>query len=145
MQLPPTEPKAWWSSSALPVYRYRVGQTRHFSIWSNSLFSCLCSGKPLCHYYTDNALCRQGCEDLSLYSEFQKAKFNQCRKILLSVRTFDEEKSTAQKSVPTWHELLLKKILSNLGRIFKTNFPTTCREYQTLTSAQVGRKKKSHF
>ena len=23
--LPPTEPKAWWSSSALPVYRYRVG------------------------------------------------------------------------------------------------------------------------
>ena len=26
--LPPTEPKAWWSSSALPVYRYRVGWNR---------------------------------------------------------------------------------------------------------------------
>lgn len=28
IQLPPTEPKAWWSSSALPVYRYRVGWIR---------------------------------------------------------------------------------------------------------------------
>ena len=28
IQLPPTEPKAWWSSSALPVYRYRVGWNR---------------------------------------------------------------------------------------------------------------------
>ena len=28
LQLPPTEPKAWWSSSALPVYRYRVGWNR---------------------------------------------------------------------------------------------------------------------
>ena len=27
VQLPPTEPKAWWSSSALPVHRYRVGWT----------------------------------------------------------------------------------------------------------------------
>ena len=28
LQLPPTEPKAWWSSSVLPVYRYRVGWHR---------------------------------------------------------------------------------------------------------------------
>ena len=42
----------------------------------------LCSGVPLCHYYTDNVLCRQGCEALSLYSEFQKANFNGCRKVL---------------------------------------------------------------
>ena len=28
LQLPPAEPKAWWSSSALPVYRYRVGWNR---------------------------------------------------------------------------------------------------------------------
>ena len=51
-------------------HRIRVGQTQHFSIWSNSLFSCLCSGEPLCHYYTYNVLCRQGCETFSLYSEF---------------------------------------------------------------------------
>ena len=28
IQLPSTEPKAWWSSSALPVCRYRVGWNR---------------------------------------------------------------------------------------------------------------------
>lgn len=28
VQLPPTEPKAWWSNSALPVCRYRVGWFR---------------------------------------------------------------------------------------------------------------------
>ena len=28
LQLLPTEPKAWWSSPALPVYRYRVGRNR---------------------------------------------------------------------------------------------------------------------
>ena len=28
LQLPPTELKAWWSSSALPVYRYRVGRNQ---------------------------------------------------------------------------------------------------------------------
>ena len=28
LQLPSTEPKAWWSSLVLPVYRYRVGRIR---------------------------------------------------------------------------------------------------------------------
>lgn len=37
-------------------------------------------------------------------------------KVFLPVRTFDKEKSTAQKSVPTWHELYLKKLLRNLQR-----------------------------
>ena len=53
-----------------------------YSIWSNIFIQLLCSGDPLCHYYTDNVLCRQGCEALSLYSEFQKVNFNRCRKIL---------------------------------------------------------------
>ena len=65
-------------------HRIRVGQTRHLSIWSNIFIQLLCSGVPLCHYYTDNALCRQGCETLSLYSEFQKANFNGCRKVLFT-------------------------------------------------------------
>ena len=71
-----------WAVRHFSEHRIRVGQTRHFSIWSNSLFSCLCSGEPLCHYYTSNVLCRQGWETLSLYSEFQKANFNGCRKFL---------------------------------------------------------------
>jgi len=59
---------------------------------------------------------------------FKRQNSTHAESFSLSVRTFDEEKSTAQKSVPTWHKLFLKKILSNLGRILKINFPTTCRE-----------------
>ena len=40
------------------------------------VFSCLCSGSPLCHHYTDTSLIRQDSECLSLYSEFQRAVFN---------------------------------------------------------------------
>ena len=44
------------------------------------VFSCLCSGSPLCHHYTDTSLFRQVSEGLSLYSEFQRAIFNGIRK-----------------------------------------------------------------
>ena len=43
LQLPPTEPKAWWSSSVLPVYRYRVRQIRlsqNMFEHSYSIFMC---------------------------------------------------------------------------------------------------------
>ena len=58
--------------------------TNYVSIWSNISIQLLCSGVPLCHYYTDNVLYRQGCKTLSLYSEFQKANFNGCRKVLFT-------------------------------------------------------------
>ena len=35
------------------------------------VFSCLCSGSPLCHHYIDTSLIRQDCECFSLYLEFQ--------------------------------------------------------------------------
>ena len=44
------------------------------------VFSCLCSGLPLCHHYRDTSLIRQDCECFSLYSEFQRAFFNEIRK-----------------------------------------------------------------
>ena len=56
----------------------------------------------------------------------------------LSVRTFDDEKSTVQKSVPTWHELYLKKILSKLDRSEVSDIRPTCREVDFENSAQVG-------
>ena len=64
------------------AYRCCVGLLRLHYYGSNIFIQLLCSGVPLCHYYTDNVLCRQGCEALSLYSEFQKANFNGCRKVL---------------------------------------------------------------
>ena len=44
------------------------------------VFSCLCSGSPLYHHYTDTSLVRQDSECLSLYPEFQRAIFNGSRK-----------------------------------------------------------------
>ena len=64
------------------AYRCCVGLLRLHYYGSNIFIQFLCSGVPLCHYYTDTVLCRQGCEAISLYSEFQKANFNGCRKVL---------------------------------------------------------------
>jgi len=60
----------------------RIKPTNYVSIWSNISIQLLCSGVPLFHYYTDNVLCRQDCESLSLYSELQRTKINGCRKVL---------------------------------------------------------------
>ena len=71
----------------------------------------------------------------------RERKSTVAKKFSLPVRTFSREISTG------------KKILSNMGRVFKTNFPTTCREYKTHfrpswsevpnpTSAQLGQKLK---
>ena len=64
------------------AYRCCVGLLRLLYYGSNIFIQLLCRGVPLCHYYTDNVLCRQGCEALSLYSEFHKANFNGYRKVL---------------------------------------------------------------
>ena len=120
----------------------RMKPTNYVSIWSNISIQLLCSGVPLRHYYTDNVLCRQDCESLSLYSELQRTKINGSRKSSLYLLGRFQEKYQRAKI-----------ILSNLGRIFKTNFPTTCREYKTHfqpswsevpdpTSAQLGQKLK---
>ena len=127
-------------------HRIRVGQTRHLSIWSNSLFSCLCNGEPLCHYYTDNVICRQGCKALSLYSEFQKANLQPMqKKFSLSVKTFLREKSTAQKSVPTWHELFLKKFCPTWAEFSKLYFPTSGREVANSLPTNLVGNSKSYF
>ena len=55
------------------------------------------------------------------------------------IRNYKERKSTIAEQKSSLYLLgrfqekyqRAKIILSNLGRIFKTNFPTTCREYKT--------------
>ena len=97
--LPPTEPKAWWSSSILPVYRYRVGlnQLIKSQYGRTFLFSCLCSGVPLCHYYTDNVLCRQGCKPSHYIRNFKRQISTVAEKFSLPVRTFSREISMGKK------------------------------------------------
>lgn len=62
IQLPPAEPKAWWSSSILPEYRYCVRLIRlslnmfeHFDIQLSATVD------PLHQYYTNDVPFHQGC------------------------------------------------------------------------------------
>ena len=93
------------------AYRCCVGLLRLLYYGSNIFIQLLCGGVPLCHYYTDNVLCRQGCKVLSLYSEFQKANFNGYEKSSLYLLGHFQEKYQR-----------VKIILSDLGRIFKIHF-----------------------
>ena len=62
----------------------RIKPTNYVSIWSNISIQLLCSGVPLCHYYTDNVLYRQDCKAPSLYSELQRTKINGSKKVLFT-------------------------------------------------------------
>jgi len=53
---------------------------------------------------------------------FRERRSTVAEKLSLSVRTFDEEKSTVQKSVPTWHELFLKKFCPTWAEFSKPHF-----------------------
>ena len=107
-----------FGTSSVPI-PCRMIPTNYVSIWSNISIQLLCSGVPLCHYYTDNVLCRQDCQAPHYIRNYRERKSTVAKKFSLPVRTFSREISTG------------KKILSNMGRVFKTNFPTTCREYKS--------------
>ena len=69
------------SSVPIPCRMNRLIMSQYGRTFSIQL---LCSGVPLCHYYTDNVLCRQDCKAPSLYSELQRMKINACRKVLFT-------------------------------------------------------------
>ena len=69
-----------FGTSSVPI-PCRMIPTNYASIWSNISIQLLCSGVPLCHYYTDNVLYRQDCKAPSLYLELQRTKINGCRKV----------------------------------------------------------------
>jgi len=83
----------------------------------------LCSGDPLCHYYTDNALCRQGCETFSLYSEFQKAKFNRCKIFFLYLLGHLMKKNQRHKNLRQRGTNYLSKNSVQLGQNFQNQLP----------------------
>lgn len=133
IQLPPTEPKAWWSSSALPVYRYRVGWTDFFTMGRTFLFSCYVAA------YRYTTIIQIMCYTVKIANpshyirNYKERKSTVTEKVLLLVRTFSEKYQRA------------KIILSNLGRILRINFPTTCREYKSSLPTKLVGSLKSHF
>lgn len=77
LQLLPTEPKAWWSSSALPVCWYRVGWNRLMvEHWYSVVYVAdhRCTTIIQIHHLFVKIL------NVSLYSEFQRLFFNGSRK-----------------------------------------------------------------
>ena len=104
LQLPPTEPKAWWSSSALPVYRYRVGQNRPMvEHWYSVV-------PPLYRYITYPS---RFWISLTIFG-ISKSEFQQDQKnIPLLVRTFRSDLSTGLGKNFEKSLIYLKKKLSN--------------------------------
>ena len=85
LQLPPTEPKAWWSGSALPVYRYRVGRNR---LMVEHWYSVV---PPLYRYITYSSRFWMSLTVFGISkSSFQRDQ----KKIPLLVRTFRSDLST---------------------------------------------------
>ena len=96
--LPPTEPKACVEQFGIFVaYRCCVGLLRLHYYGSNIFIRLLCSGVPLCHYYTDNALCRQGCKPSHYIQNFKRQNSTVAEQFSLPVRTFSREISTGKK------------------------------------------------
>lgn len=88
--LPPTEPKAWWSSSALPVYRYRVGWNR---LMVEHWYLVV---PPLYRYITYPS---RFWMSLTIFG-ISKSRFQRKRKkIPLLVRTFRSDLSTVWKTL----------------------------------------------
>ena len=107
--------------------------TNYVSIWSNISIQLLCSGVPLCHYYTDTVLWRQACKAPHCIRNHRERKSTVTEKVLLLVRTFSEKYQRA------------KIILSNLGRIFKNHFRPSWLEVWNLTSVQLAEKSDCNF
>ena len=58
--------------------------TNYVSIWSNISIQLLCSGVPLCHYYTDNVLYRQDCKPPRYIRNYRKRKSTVTEKVLFT-------------------------------------------------------------
>ena len=66
-------------------------------LWVEHFIRLLCSGVPLCHYYTDNVLCRQGCKPSHYIRNFKRQISTVAENFSLPVRTFSREISMGKK------------------------------------------------
>lgn len=114
-----------FGTSSVPI-PCRMIPTNYVSIWSNISIQLLCSGVPLCHYYTDNALYRQGCIPLSVYSELQRTKLNGYRKSsLYLLGRFQEKYQRKKYFCPTWAEfskLTSRQLVGNIKAHFRPSW-----------------------
>lgn len=131
IQLPPTEPKAWWSSSELPVYRYRVGWNRLIQYGRTILFSCYVVDHRCAIIIQIMCYAVKVANPLTVFGTTENENQRVQKSSFYLLGHFQEKYQWA------------KKILSNLGRIFKIHFRPSWLEVRNLTSVQVGQKLKS--
>lgn len=72
-----------FGTSGVPI-PCRMKPTNYVSIWSNISIQLLCSGVPLCHYYTDNVLYRQDCKPPRYIRNYRKRKSTVTEKVLFT-------------------------------------------------------------
>ena len=133
IQLPPTEPKAWWSSAALSVYRYRVGQIRLImsQYGGTFLFSCYVAAYRCAIIIQIMCYAVKVVKTSHCIRNFKKQISTVAEKFSLPVRTFSREISTGKKNSV------------QPGQNFQNPLPTNLDGSQNHTSVQIGQKLKS--
>lgn len=139
------------------AYRCCVGLLRLLYYGSNIFIQLLCNGEPLCHYYTDNVMCRQGCEALSLYSELQSTKNQRLQKISLYLLGYLMKKNQRHKNpcqrgtnyiskkfCPTWAEFSKSHFCPSWTEVKGQLRHKLCRSQKSI-SAQLAEKSEFNF
>ena len=116
-----------------------------YSIWSNNFIQLLCSGSPLCYYYTDNVLCRQGCKPSHCIRNYRERKSTGAEKFFLPVRTFSREISMGKKNSVQPGQNFQNPLPTKLVGSPKPHFCPSWTEVEKLTSTQVVSKSKNYF
>ena len=139
--LPPTEPKAWWRSSALPVYRYRVGWNRQImsQCGRTFLFSCYVAVYRCAIIIQIMRYAVKVASPLAIFG-ISKGKFQRLQKISLYLLGHFQEKyqraknnsvqlgQNFQNPLPTMLVGSLKPHFCPSWTEVKNHFYATCRE-----------------
>ena len=113
-----------------------------YSIWSNSLFSCLCSGEPLCHYYTDNVLSRQGCKSSHYIRNFKRQISTVAENSLYLLGRFQEKYQRAKNNSVQLGQNFQNPLPTKLVGSLKPHFCPSWTEVKKPTSTQVVSKSR---
>ena len=124
------------------AYRCCVGLLRLHYYGSNISIQLLCSGVPLCHYYTDNVLCRQGCKPSHYIRNFKRQISTVAENFSLPVRTFSSEISTGKNNSVQLGQNFQNPLPTKLVGSLKPHICPSWTEVEKLTSTQVVSKSK---
>ena len=140
--LPPTEPKAWWSSSALPVCRYRVGLLRLHYYGSNNLFGCYVAAYRCAIIIQIMCYAVKVASPLTIFG-ISKGKFQRLQKTsLYLLGRFQEKYQRAKNNSVQLGQNFQNPLPTKLVGSLNPNFCPNWTEVKKPTSTQVVSKSK---